>query len=214
VGSALLISYLLGAVPFALLAGRCRGIDIRKHGSGNLGATNAIRILGKPLGLTVFVLDFLKGLGPVLFVKHIFPHWVSLSSSSCLTLAFACGMAAVVGHVFPVYLRFKGGKGVAAAAGALMAVQWDAALVAFFVFILARRITGYVSVSSIFLAVSFPIAFYGLHPHLARNDAVWVILGSGLLAVLIVLRHRHNLTRILKGEEPKVGGSVKKKEGI
>ena len=200
-GALILASYLLGAIPFALLAGKLKGIDIRKHGSGNLGATNAIRVLGKPVGLTVFVLDFLKGFIPVMVVRFLPAGSVAISEF----MAFSCGAAAVVGHIFPVYLKFKGGKGVAATAGMLLAVRWDAALIACGVFFPVRRLTGYVSLSSIALAVTFPSALYLLHPSRAMSDYKWVLIGSCLLALLIIYRHKGNIGRILRGEEPKVG---------
>jgi glycerol-3-phosphate acyltransferase PlsY len=209
---ALLISYLIGAIPFALIAGRMRGVDLRAHGSGNLGATNAIRVLGKPLGFTVFLLDFLKGWVPVFLMRVLPDPWIPLSSQVRLSVAFACGMAAVVGHVFPLYLRFKGGKGVAAAAGALMAVQWDGALISFALFFLIRRVSGFVSLASIGLALAFPLALLALHPHHALHEARWVMVGSAALAVLIIFRHRSNLARIMRGEEPKVGRQRKEKE--
>lgn len=201
-GAALLASYLLGAVPFALIAGRLKGVDIRKRGSGNLGATNAIRVLGKPVGLTVFVLDFLKGLVPVLAAGSL-P--TTFPAPQQLAFAFACGVAAVLGHTFPVYLRFKGGKGVAATAGVMFAIRWDAALVSFAMFFLVRKLTGYVSISSMALAVAFPTALLVFHWNEAFDLYRWVLVGSGLLALLIIFRHRGNIARIVQGREPKVG---------
>jgi glycerol-3-phosphate acyltransferase PlsY len=198
----LLGSYLLGAIPFALIAGRLKGIDIREHGSGNLGATNAIRVLGKPVGILVFLLDFLKGLGPVVLARTL-P--LPLSERELLGVAFACGIAAVLGHVFPVYLRFKGGKGVAATAGALLAVRWDAALTACVAFFIVREISGYVSLSSMILALVFPLAIFLYHGSQALDGYLWITVGSALLALMIFYRHKDNWARILRGEEPKVG---------
>ena len=207
-GGMLLASYLAGAIPFTLIAGYIKGIDIRKHGSGNLGATNAIRVLGKPIGLTVFLLDFLKGFGPVLAVR-VLPHgWIP--GIDPLLLGFGCGLASVVGHCFPVYLGFKGGKGVAAASGMLLAIRWDAALTAFVVFFLVRRITGFVSASSIALALTFPGALILYHPSEAFAAYRWVTYGSLVMAGLIVLRHRSNIGRIRRGEEPRVGRAARK----
>lgn len=208
-GGAMLISYLLGAVPFALLAGRLKGIDLRQHGSGNLGATNAIRVLGKPIGLTVFALDFLKGLGPVLLVRSLPQAWIAGLDRELI--AFACGAAAVLGHVFSVYLGFRGGKGVASTAGVLLALRWDAALVSFIVFFLVRRLFGYVSVASMALAIAFPASLIALHWDLAINEYKWVTSGSALLALLIILRHKSNLVRIIRGEEPKLSRSTGKR---
>ncbi|MHC4945942.1 MAG: glycerol-3-phosphate 1-O-acyltransferase PlsY [Planctomycetota bacterium] len=198
----LLGSYLLGAVPFALIAGRLKGIDIREHGSGNLGATNAIRVLGKPVGITVFLLDFLKGMGPVL-VAGALP--LPFPERDLLGIAFACGIAAVLGHIFPVYLKFKGGKGVAATAGALLAIRWEAALTACAAFFLVRELSGYVSLSSMTLALVFPIAIFLYHGSQAVDLYLWITLGSAFLALVIFYRHKSNWVRILRGEEPKVG---------
>jgi len=197
----LLGSYLVGAIPFALVAGKLRGMDIRKHGSGNLGATNAIRVLGKPVGLTVFILDFLKGLAPAILVRML-P--LSCSDKMHLTLAFAAGVAAVLGHIFPVYLRFKGGKGVAATAGAMLAVGWKAALIAYLVFFTVRKLTGYVSASSMALVLAFPLSLFAFHGAQVLDLYVGVVAGSGLLAVIIFFRHMSNWIRIMTGEEPKI----------
>ncbi len=203
--ASVILSYFLGAVPFALLAGRVKGIDIRAHGSGNLGATNAIRVLGKPLGLTVFVLDFFKGFGPVCLIMAMPRSWFPVSDQVRVSLSFVCGLAAVTGHIFPIYLKFAGGKGVAATTGVLLAIRWDAALLSFAVFYLIRRFSGYVSASSMALAFAFPLALIALHPGEAFERYRWVTVGSVVLAVLIACRHKANIVRIIKGNEPKVG---------
>jgi glycerol-3-phosphate acyltransferase PlsY len=203
----LLGSYLAGSVPFALIAGRMKGIDIREHGSGNLGATNAIRTLGKPIGVAVFLLDFLKGCLPVCLARTLS---LPLSERNLLGFAFACGMIAVVGHIFPIYLRFRGGKGVAAAAGALLAVKWEAALTAFVLFFVIREITGYVSVASMTLAIAFPVAIFVFEGGQVLDLYLWITAGSALLALLIIIRHRTNIVRILKGTESKIRRKEKK----
>lgn len=197
-------SYVLGAIPFGLLAGFMRGVDIRTKGSGNIGATNTIRILGKPIGIAVFALDFLKGFAPVYAALHsglpVVPEGVSAEA-----LALCCGGAAVAGHCFPVYLRFKGGKGVATTAGAVLALRWDAALISFAVFFAVRALTRFVSVSSIALGFSFPLAVIALHPAAAFREYLWITAGGAAAALLIVVRHRSNIARILKGEEDRIG---------
>jgi glycerol-3-phosphate acyltransferase PlsY len=200
----ILTSYLVGAIPFGLLAGLMKGVDIRTRGSGNIGATNTIRILGKPIGITVFLLDFLKGLGPVLLALNLSAPLVP-SALNPQILALACGGAAVLGHCFSVYLRFKGGKGVATTAGAVLALRWDAALISFAVFFLIRKLTGYVSVSSIALATAFPLALMLLHPQAAFQEYFWITFGGIGAALLIVARHRSNLARVFRGEEDKIG---------
>lgn len=197
-------SYLVGAVPFGLLAGYMKGIDIRTRGSGNIGATNTIRILGKPIGLTVFLLDFLKGAGPTFLAIR----WGSghlPETADPLSLAFLCGAAAVLGHCFPVYLHFKGGKGVASTAGAALVLRWDAALAAFAVFFIVRAVTRYVSVSSMALGVAFPLTVIVFHPADAFEKYAWITAGGWIVAALIVLRHRSNILRIIRGEESKIG---------
>lgn len=199
----LLFAFLLGAVSFAVLAGRMKGVDIRRHGSGNPGATNAIRVLGKPLGLAVFFLDFLKGCAPVLAARVLFQG--RLDPPAVEFLAFACGGAAVLGHIYSPFLGFRGGKGVAAAAGLFLAVQWDAALLSFAVFFLVRALSRYVSLSSVALGIAFPLLLFLLHRERALGEMGGVLAGSIVLAVLITVRHRSNLVRIVRGEEPKVG---------
>ena len=122
-----------------------------------------------------------------------------------LGLAFLCGAAAVLGHCFPVYLRFKGGKGVASTAGAALVLRWDAALAAFAVFFVVRAITRYVSVSSMALGAAFPLAVIVFHPADAFEKYVWITAGGWIVAALIVLRHRSNILRIIRGEESKIG---------
>ncbi len=197
-------AYLAGAIPFGLLFGFMKGLDIRTKGSGNIGATNAIRLLGKPIGITAFLLDFLKGFGPTFLALHVGQPLVPAGTNPQL-LALLCGAAAVVGHCYPVYLRFKGGKGVAATAGAVLALRWDAALVSFAVFFLVRAITRYVSLSSMALGAAFPLAIVALHPADAFGNQMWITVGGILAALLIVVRHRSNIVRIAKGEESKIG---------
>jgi len=197
-------SYLIGGIPFGLLFGFARGVDIRQRGSGNIGATNTIRILGKPIGITAFVLDFGKGLGPALLALHgalsIRPGEISPQ-----VLALCCGAAAVVGHCYPIYLRLRGGKGVATTAGVVLALRWDAALISFAVFFLVRKATRYVSLSSMALGLAFPLAIIALHPGRAFDDFFAITMGGIVVALLIVWRHRSNIGRIAKGEESKVG---------
>lgn len=199
-----LAAYLLGAIPFGLLAGFIKGVDIRTRGSGNIGATNTIRILGKPIGLTVFLLDFGKGLGPTLLAlfagRPLVPGTVDPQA-----LAVCCGAAAVVGHCYPVFLGFKGGKGVAAMAGVALALCWKAALVAFIVFFVVRKLTGFVSLSSMALAFAFPLTVIVIYRARAFDEYLWITGVGFLSALLIVMRHRSNIARILRGEESKVG---------
>lgn len=207
-------SYLCGSIPFGLLVGRLKGVDIRKHGSGNIGATNAGRVLGRPYGYLVFVLDLLKGLGPVLCSGRVLPEMLNADLPARLYLWWvAIAAAAVVGHMFPVFLKFKGGKGVATSLGAVLGIHpffTLPALGAFGVWLVLVRLTRYVSVASIGAAIAFP-AFFGVSAAMHRQrwggfaDLWPLYLMSGIVAVLIVIRHRGNLRRLLDGVEPRIG---------
>src|SRR6266702_2754343 len=149
-------SYLLRSIPFGYLAGRIRGIDIRKIGSGNIGATNVVRVLGKRYGYPVFVLDFLKGFGAVKISMSIAtdarPEWGSLEIFGILA-----AVASVIGHSFPLWLKFRGGKGVATSAGALFALMPLTTLIAIIIWISVFWFTRYVSVASVVTALALPL---------------------------------------------------------
>ena len=198
-----LAAYLTGSVPFGLMIGRAvKGIDLRDHGSGNIGATNAGRVLGTKWGLICLGLDALKGLLPV----ALFPRWIcgadpALDGLTLDDLAVLAGVATVVGHMFPCWLGFRGGKGVATSLGVVaMLSPWGllAGVVAFFSTLAIFRI---VSLSSILAAVSFS-AFY-LTP-LSRHS-MSLGLFSAAVPLLIVIQHRSNVKRLLRGEEPRLG---------
>lgn len=199
-GLVVLAGYLLGAVPFALLAGKLlKGIDLREHGSGNLGATNALRILGKPAGITVLLLDAAKGGVPVALAPQLFP-----AAPAWLPVALAG--AAILGHVFPVYLRFKGGKGVATSAGAFLALHPAAFGCAVAVFALSLAASRIVSLSSLLAAVALPCAALGLDGWDQASGAQAPRTGLLIaIAVLVWWRHRANLGRLWAGTEPRIG---------
>jgi len=190
----LLASYLLGAVPTSYLAGRLfRGIDLREHGSRNLGATNLYRVLGWRYAVPVGLLDAAKGLVPVL----VFAPRVSSSE----LFALICGLVAVAGHVFSVFVGFKGGKGVATAAGVMLGLTPVALGVAVLVWASLVYFTGYVSVGSIAAAAIFPVAVYLLEPP-DRPAMLWLDIA---VAAAIVWLHRGNIQRLLKGTENRFG---------
>jgi len=185
----LLAAYVLGATPTAYLAGRlARGIDLRQHGSRNLGATNVYRVLGWAWAIPVALIDIAKGAIPV----ALFAHWAGGDP----WLAVAVGIAAVLGHVFSPYVGFKGGKGVATAAGIFIALAPLAVAIALPVWGLCLWLTGYVSLSSILAATTFPLLV-----RLTRPDAVATLWASVALAALIVVSHRANIRRLLAGTE-------------
>jgi glycerol-3-phosphate acyltransferase PlsY len=185
----LLAAYVLGATPTAYLAGRlARGIDLREHGSLNLGATNVYRVLGWAWAIPVAVVDIAKGAIPV----ALFAQWGGGDS----WLAVAVGIAAVLGHIFSPYVGFKGGKGVATAAGMFIALAPLAVAIALPVWGICLWLTGYVSLSSILAATTFPLLV-----RVTRPDAVATLWASVALAALIVFSHRANIGRLLAGTE-------------
>lgn len=192
-GAYLLGAYLLGAVPFGwLLAKGLRGVDLRKVGSGNIGSTNAMRVLGRPLGLLAFLLDFAKGYAPVALFGEGEPVRQVL-----------LGAAAVCGHVWPVYLRFRGGKAVATSYGALLAIDPWVCLGAGLAWLATLALSRMVSLASIAMGLAFPaLAFVGMR---AGRYGWEVPLATAVLACLILVRHRANLRRILAGTEPRIG---------
>jgi glycerol-3-phosphate acyltransferase PlsY len=194
-------SYLLGSIPFGYLAGRIAGIDIRKYGSGNVGATNVIRTLGKSYGYPVFVADFLKGFGAVkmsiLIATRVQPEWISSE-----VFGIAAAISSVLGHSFPVWLRFKGGKGVATSAGALFALAPVAALVGAAIWILTFWLTRYVSVASVAAAAALPLIIL-ITSWLSEHSGKSLFYSSVCLAAVVIWRHRSNLSRLMRGTEPR-----------
>lgn len=189
------VSYLLGSIPNGLLLSRLKGIDIRKHGSGNIGATNVFRSVSKSLGLLTFFLDFLKGLIPALFFPFVMTT-VS-GSPSPVWLGIACGCCAIAGHNWPIYLRFKGGKGVATSAGVLLGIAPAAVGVGILCWIVLFVTTRYVSVASIAAALS--IALFAWWKYV--SDGLLLPVTLTMLAALVIWRHRGNIERLMKGEE-------------
>ena len=194
-------SYLLGSIPFGYLAGRIAGIDIRKCGSGNVGATNVIRTLGKAYGYPVFIADFLKGFGAVkmslLIGTRAQSEWNSPEMFGILAAIFS-----VIGHSFPVWLRFKGGKGVATSGGALFGLAPIATLVGAAIWILTFWLTRYVSVASIAAAAALPFVIL-ITTWLSRTAGKSLFYSSVCLAAVVIWRHRSNLSRLMRGTEPR-----------
>ena len=193
---AIALAYLSGSVPFAAIAGRLRGVDLRKQGSGNLGATNVFRVLGWKVGLLVFLADALKGALPVLLLP---PRIVS--SRDPVVWAIACGIAAIVGHVRPIFLGLrKGGKGVATAAGVFFALAPIPMAVAFAVFVGVVLATGYVSLGSMISAIVLPGL---LLITLGVRSPLFLV--SAAIALFVFWTHRSNITRLRRGEEHRFG---------
>jgi glycerol-3-phosphate acyltransferase PlsY len=191
-------SYLVGGIPFSYLAGAWKGIDLREHGSGNLGASNTYRILGGKIALVVLVLDIAKGAIPVLIASS----WDTPATEPLHQLAAAVG--AVLGHLFSPYLRFSGGKGIATSAGAFAALAPWAFLCAFTVFVLVFAARKIVSLASLAASVTLPIAVY-LTEHYGLATPSKDVLGASMLVMLVVIwKHRGNIKRLAAGTEPKL----------
>lgn len=199
---ALLAAYLVGSIPFSLLIGRwVAGIDLRQHGSRNVGATNVARTLGLRWGLLALALDALKGLTPVLLLPEL-----CLGSENSLVghLRVGCGLAAICGHMFPCWLGFRGGKGVATALGVVAVLAPWATLAAFCVFAVTFATSRIVSLSSILASAAFAIAEFTLLRGDAFSAAHWSLAFFSLaVPALIIFRHRSNLVRLARGEEPR-----------
>jgi glycerol-3-phosphate acyltransferase PlsY len=184
-------AYFIGSIPFGFLAGKMRGVDIRDHGSGNIGATNVLRTLGKPVGITVLLLDIAKGVVPVLLTQKF-------SDSSLIPIVTA--VATILGHNYTCFLGFKGGKGIATSAGALAPLLPIPMLVALLLWITLFLATRYVSVASIGAAASLPITLGILFATQKNWD--WILFGfTALLAGLAVWRHHSNIQNLRNGTE-------------
>ena len=203
----IVVAFLSGSIPFGYFAGKLKGIDIRQHGSGNIGATNVIRVCGKEIGIPVFILDMLKGLVPTLLPAWLMRHG-GVSSHLLSATAVASGLAAILGHMFTPWLGFKGGKGVATAAGVLLGIAPVAMLVALTAWLVFLFTTKYVSLASIMAALAVPATMTVQMMRIHHFD--WVLLGFGIvLAVLVVVRHRANIQRLIAGTENKAGAKKK-----
>jgi len=212
----LVASYFIGALPFGYLTAQVvKGIDIRQHGSGNIGATNVGRVLGWPFFVLVFALDFLKGAGTAL-LPLVLNQEVSGNGGGGLRLAdwqVLCGLAALLGHMFPIYLGFRGGKGVATGAGVVTVVTPLAAAVAFLCWLVTLLLTRFVSLSSIMAALMLCIAHaYLSWPDVLGREALAADLLCLSAAALVILRHRSNIARLLAGTEPRIGEKTKRAE--
>jgi len=204
-------AYLLGSIPTGFLVAKAKGIDIRKTGSGNIGATNAMRVLGKPAGIVVLLLDALKGYAAVAWLAPMLynlmePHYFGPASgfaaaSVALQMNFKviAGVCAVLGHNYTCWLKFKGGKGIATTAGVYLALAPWGLLIALGAFILVIVLTRYVSVGSIAAAIALPIAVYWTQ----NNDLLNIV--SLMLGVMAIYKHKSNIQRLMAGTENRLG---------
>ena len=213
------LAYFLGAIPFGLLVGFAKGIDVRTAGSGNIGATNVARLLGKKFFFLVFFLDFMKSFAPMAMASWIVWH-IPLAERTwqIYFLWLAVGLAAVLGHMFSIFLRFKGGKGVATSAGVMLGLipyyTWPG-LIGVVVFLIAFFATRYISVGSMAGALSFPILYFVIGRAkdwpVTREQAPLLIFAI-LMALLIVWKHRGNIARLRAGTENRVTRSPKRED--
>ena len=193
----LVLSYLIGAFPSGLVIGKLFfKKDIRQYGSGNTGATNSFRVLGRPAGFVVTFLDIFKG-----FITVFFPLWFPVHADGIISTFFTngliVGLFAILGHVYPIYLKFNGGKAVATSAGVVLGVNPLLLLVLAIIFFGILKIFKYVSLSSIIAAICCVIGSFIIHDY--------ILLGmSALVSIILIIRHRTNIVRIFKGEEPKI----------
>ncbi|MGB8491206.1 MAG: glycerol-3-phosphate 1-O-acyltransferase PlsY [Bacteroidales bacterium] len=194
-----ILSYLLGSVATAVWVGRIfHNTDVREHGSGNAGASNVIRVLGWKTGIPVLVIDVFKG-----WLAAMLPVFLNLAPHGSPALAnyqIIAGLLAVIGHIFPVFAGFRGGKGVATVFGVLLAVYPLLTLSCMFVFLCVLLATGYVSLSSMSAGVAFPILLFLIF----STPSVFLKIFSVLVAVSLLITHRQNIARLIKGEEPKL----------
>jgi glycerol-3-phosphate acyltransferase PlsY len=196
-----LLSYLLGSIPAGYLAGRIAGIDIRATGSGNIGATNVTRTLGRRYGYPVFVVDFAKGALAVCLSIFLGRH-VEAKPASTEIYGIVGAICCVLGHVFPVWLGFKGGKGVATSAGVLFGLMPLAAAIGAAVWVITFEVTRYVSLASIAATIALPVTVLGL-THARHTSGMALFYFTLCLAGVVTFRHRSNLARLLRGTEPR-----------
>ena len=199
----IIISYLIGGIPFGYLIAVAKGIDIRTQGSGNIGATNVGRVLGKKYGLIIFILDMLKGFIVVFFVPAVVSSAVNVPTTIGNLLVILCGFCAVLGHAFPVYLKFKGGKAVATSFGVFIWLVPLSIAIAFGVWLLTVIVTRYVSLGSMIGSTALAVAIVVVVDS-PFGDNVYLTAMSVAVAILIIARHTSNIQRIIAGTEKKV----------
>ncbi len=212
----LFISYLMGSIPSAIWVGKIfKGVDVREHGSGNAGTTNTFRVLGVPFGVTVFVMDFMKGFVP--------SFWLSILAFDLFSgplapplwdveafLKIMCGLLAVIGHMFPIFAKFRGGKGAATACGMLFGVEPISISISFAIFGIVLLSSKYVSLASIISTAVYPVTLLIMKYALGMDVDGSIIIFSFIVAFGIIYRHKSNIQRLKDGTESKVGSGKKK----
>ncbi len=199
------IGYLVGSTPFGFIAGKLKGIDIREHGSGNIGATNVLRTLGKPIGVTVFAMDFLKGFWPVLLARLT----ANETGQDGLIPVFTCATT-ILGHNFPIWLKFKGGKGIATSGGAMLPLMPTIIFAALVLWGITFWATRYVSLASIVAAITLPagLVVEGMFGHWRLP----LLIVTATISAMAIWRHKTNIIRLMAGTENRF--TRKKKRAI
>lgn len=193
---AVVLAYLAGSIPSAVWAGKIfHGIDVREHGSGNAGATNTVRVLGWKTGMPVLLFDLFKG-----WLAAMLPRFLDAApsdSETMMALQIVCGLAAIIGHVFPVFAGFRGGKGVATTFGVLLALHPLLTLTCAGIFLVVLLASGYVSLGSMIAVAMFPVLLVTLF----RSPSVWLTVFAIVVAAAVIATHAKNIKRLLRGEE-------------
>ncbi len=219
-----IFAFLLGSIPFGLIIAKSKGINIREHGSGNIGATNVLRVVGKKYGITCFVLDFFKGLIPALLAYNLYKftgadermmieflrsHAIDLGADrhKAQALQVFTGLCAILGHNFSPWVNFKGGKGIATSAGVLMALMPIGTAILLLIFFVTFKLTRYISLASIVAAASLPFTvLYGSWRHGKLASGEWnksLFIFATFIALMAIWKHRSNIKNLLAGKEYK-----------
>lgn len=200
----LLLAYVLGSIPTAVWVGKIfYNTDVREFGSGNAGATNTFRVLGKVAGIPVLLIDCLKGLAAV-NLTHFFAE-EPISNAAFVNYQLALGIAAVIGHIFPIFAGFRGGKGIATLLGVMLAIHHEGALLSLLVFVIVFAVTKYVSLGSMTAALSFPFVIVLVF----QNTVPSLIVFSMFIAILVLITHQKNIERLIQREESKANISIR-----
>jgi acyl phosphate:glycerol-3-phosphate acyltransferase len=195
-GLTFILAYLLGSIPTSLWLGRAiKGVDLREHGSGNAGATNAFRVLGKPIGTAVLLLDMLKGFLAVNLA--LLQHVILPGAEAWMILKIALGLLAVLGHIFPVFAGFRGGKGVATITGVGLAIHPFAALAAMGVYLLVFLLTRISALGSLLAVLTYPVWMIWVF----KSEYLTIRIFSMIVVLLVLITHRSNIQRLVQGEE-------------
>lgn len=209
----MVLAYLIGSFPTAVIMGRVKmGIDIRDFGSGNAGATNTFRVLGTRPGITVMAIDIFKGYAATALAWVLLDYYQGMNRDAFVAIQIAFGMSAVMGHVFPIYAKFKGGKGVASLLGMAVALHTTAALACIIVFLCVFLTTRYVSLGSIISGMAFPVLVslpYFNQPGEPNNT---LFIFGLVVSTLLIITHKKNIGRLIKGEENRANLKLKKKK--